>query len=198
MTIALRCINRKCHSSLTIESAHEIIIERTRIERNGKKRNIYNFSPTADLTDDSKYERPHHIHTNSAKCQSFDRYNECKTTIHIENCPYEKDKCSINKREFSERAIRIGKNDPSITSKQVTDAISIYNLQSGPKVPAGDQFVLDGTAQTAVFKQIWNARGRERKEHLDMPGEIPHDVQRFAMRMTDGTVRTENFKERLL
>ena len=36
MTIALRCINRKCHSALTIESAHEIIIERTRIKRNGK------------------------------------------------------------------------------------------------------------------------------------------------------------------
>ena len=78
------------NSVLTIESAHEIIIERTRIERNGKKRNIYNFSPTADLTDDSKYARPHHNHTNSAKCQNFDRYNECQSTVHIQNCPYEK------------------------------------------------------------------------------------------------------------
>ena len=70
MTVALKCINRKCHASLTIESAHEIIIQKTHIERSGKKRNIYNFSPEADLTYDRKYDRPHHNHTNTAKCHS--------------------------------------------------------------------------------------------------------------------------------
>ena len=67
MTIALRCINRKCHSVLTIESAHEIIIEKTHIERNGKKRNIYNFLPTENLADDTKYNNLHHVHSKAAK-----------------------------------------------------------------------------------------------------------------------------------
>ena len=34
MTTALKCINRKCHSVLTIESALEMIIEKPHIERN--------------------------------------------------------------------------------------------------------------------------------------------------------------------
>ena len=193
MTLALRCVNRKCHSVLTIESAHEIIVEKTHIERNGKKRNIYNFSTTADLTDDSKYARPHHIHTKSVKCQSFNRNNECKSTIHNENCPYEKLNCPINQRKFSEKAIQIARNDPSLSATQVTDAINIFNLQTGPNVPAGDAFVLDGTEKTAVNRRIWVARERQRKTHLDDPGEIPLDVQRFAMRKLDGTVQTEHF-----
>ena len=36
-------------------------------------------------------------------------------------------------------------------------------------------------------------RERQRKTHLDDPGEIPLDVQRFAMRKLDGTVQTEHF-----
>ena len=193
MTIALRCLNRKCNAVITIESTHEIIIQKTHIERNGKKRNVYNFSPEADLTDDSKYDRPHHNHTNTAKCRSFNRFNECKNTIHIENCQYEKKICSINARNFSERAIRIGKNDPSLSVSKITEAIDINNLETGPKVPAGNKVVLDGTKETRVYKRIWAARGLDRKSHLDDPGEIPLDVQRLSMRKLDGTVVTENF-----
>ena len=134
MTIALRCVNRKCHSVLTIESAHEIIVEKTHIERNGKKRNIYNFSTTADLTDDSKYARPHHIHTKSVKCQSFNRNNECKSTIHNENCPYEKLNCPINQRKFSEKAIQIARNDPSVTRRRYQTLIITIKHEVGERV----------------------------------------------------------------
>ena len=66
-SVALRCVNRKCHSSLAIESAHDIIVERVHVERNGKRRNIYNFSTEADLTDDSLYANPNHSHTRAQK-----------------------------------------------------------------------------------------------------------------------------------
>ena len=60
-------------------------------------------------------------------------------------------------------------------------------------VTAGDKFVLDGTKKTAVNRRIWDARERKRKSHLDDPGEIPLDVQQFAMRKLDGTVEKEHF-----
>ena len=71
---------------------------------------------------------------------------------------------------------------------------TINNLETGPKVPAGNKVVLDGTkTNTRVHKRIWAARGLDRKSHLDAPGEIPLDVQQFSMRKLDGTVVTENF-----
>ena len=80
-----------------------------------------------------------------------------KSTIHIEICPYEKLKCPINQRTFSEKTVQIGRNDPFLSASQVIDAIKIFNLQTGPNVPAEDAFVLDGTQKTAVNRRIWVA-----------------------------------------
>ena len=83
-SIGLRCVNqRKCNSTLTLETSHEIIVERTHIERSGKKRNVYNFSQEANLADDSLYGQVFHRHSSTAKCHDRNNFNECAATIHI-------------------------------------------------------------------------------------------------------------------
>ena len=70
-SIGLRCVNqRKCNSTLTLETSHEIIVERTHIERSGKKRNVYNFSQEANLADDSLYGQVFHRHSSTYSINS--------------------------------------------------------------------------------------------------------------------------------
>ena len=192
-TVALRCCNRKCHSTLALETSHEIIIERTHIEPSGKKRNIYNFSKEADLADDSLYGLAYHDHSYSAKCRDLNNYNECKTTIHIAECQYETKKSPIEKRTFTEKAISIAKNDKSLSASTIIKAMDIVDCKTGTNIPAAERYIQNDIKKILVQKRIWQARGAERKSHREDHAEIPDDVRTFARRESNGDVRTEDF-----
>ena len=67
-TICLRCSNRKCKGTLTLETEQPIIVARIQVTPHTqvrKERKIYDFAESADLTDDSKYGNPHHNHVNT-------------------------------------------------------------------------------------------------------------------------------------
>ena len=62
----MRCTNRKCKGTLILETSQPTHVARRQVLASGKERNIYDFTESADLSDDTKYGNPHHKHVNTA------------------------------------------------------------------------------------------------------------------------------------
>ena len=100
-TICLRCTNKKCKGTLILETSQPTHVARRQVLASGKERNIYDFTESADLSDDTKYGNPHHKHVNTANCRFRDGNNECKATKHHFTAGFLTIYVSVKIRSFS-------------------------------------------------------------------------------------------------
>ena len=103
-SVSIRCTNRKCNSTLNIECSHSIEVVRVHIETNGKTRNVFGFSESVDLSNDSLWGIVYHKHSRGIKCQRRDQNLECDNTKHSENCGLQKNTLCILKENSQQNA----------------------------------------------------------------------------------------------
>ena len=144
-TVCLRCTNRKCKSTLTIETSQPTTVARIQVTPSGKNRRIFDFHESADLSDDTKYGNPHHNHVNTANCRFRDSNNECRATKHTitdsdGNLTCETDFPRNFSREYHEKIKDLVPQNPFTPNDQFLTNFNTTNKYEGNNVPAGFLF----------------------------------------------------------
>ena len=141
-SICLRCTNRKCKGTLILETSQPTHVARRQVLASGKERNIYDFTESADLSDDTKYGNPHHKHVNTANCRFRDGNNECKATKHHFTARDDDHKCETDfprnfSRDYHKKCKDIVSQNPFTPNDRLLTNFNTTEMYEGTDVPAG-------------------------------------------------------------